>query len=261
METVLLPLQLSPSLFFFFKSKQFSTPSFFAQYDRPPLLFSSPFWTRERFTTDEITPLESSVKENDDSMSFSQTPKLHTSSSVLSRIVIHSICTIESSATYLDAALVLRAQTHWTRDMRRLSVTNVGDDRCDRFDESRYERLIRRSCGTFSSGKRREGWRDRQHFGYLTRLLYYLWGRKFERWAQLPWAEQSGLSSLPGQFRPVSRSPPPDPCRSSIVKLTVSLRNRSSERFSSNYRNACARTIPSLFHDQEEDRLRDRLNS
>lgn len=143
--------------------------------------------------------------------------------------------------------------------------TIIGDERrgrsMDRFDESRYERLIRRSCGTFSSGKRREGWRDRQHFRYLTRLLYYLWGRKFERWAQLPWAEQSGLSSLPGQFRPVSRSPPPDPCRSSIVKLTVSLRNRSSERFSSNYRNACARTIPSLFHDQEEDRLRDRLNS
>lgn len=57
-------------------------------------------------------------------------------------------------------------------------------------------------CGTFSSGKRREGWRDRQHSRYLTRLLYYLWGRKFNcAGRNYRGQTQSGLSSLPGQFR------------------------------------------------------------
>lgn len=139
--------------------------------------------------------------------------------------------------TYLDTALVL----HWTR----IRVTNVGDDR---FDESRYERLIVRNLFEWKKarGMARSATLSLPNAAFILPL-----GKKVQlRWAQLPWAD--AVWFILSSWTVSTRSPPPDPCGSSIVKLTVSLRNRSSERFSSNYRNACARTISSLF--QEEDR-------
>lgn len=58
----------------------------------------------------------------------------------------------------------------------------------DRFDEWRYGRLIDRyslsSKDSFSSGKRDGAIANTFRIHYLTRLLYHLWGRKFNRWAQ-----------------------------------------------------------------------------